>query len=278
MLSQLLDETNPLHARADNPGSSRLWYTSILDRTAPLDDVHCRRAILYAADRTGYQAAYGGALAGGEINTQALVPTIAGYEKFDLYPVADNTGDTAKAEEELAECGQPDGFDMTIAYRSDRPKEQAVAESLQQALGRVGINVTLLGHPTSGYFSAFTDEFIAENNIGMATNGWASDWNDGYGMLGAIVDSRLIGPGSSNLGVNDPAIDALIDEALGESDLAARTAIWSEIDKKVMEGAFILPGLWAKSVTLRSENAANVFVQESFGQYDYLSMSVAAPA
>jgi peptide/nickel transport system substrate-binding protein len=277
MLSQLLDESNPLHARADNPGSARQWYTSIINRTPPLDNVHCRRAILYAADRTGYQAAYGGALAGGDISTQALVPPIPGYEKFDLYPVADNTGDVAKAEEELVECGQPDGFDISIAFRSDRPKEQAVAESLQQSLGRVGINLTLLGHPTSGYFTSFTDEYIAQNSIGLATNGWAADWNDGYGFLGAIVDSRLIGPGSSNLGVDDPAIDALIDQALAEPDLAARTAIWSEVDRKVMEGAFILPGVWSKAVTLRSANAANVFVQESFGQYDYLSMSVAPP-
>jgi peptide/nickel transport system substrate-binding protein len=279
MLSQVLDETNPLHARADNPGSARQWYTSILERTAPLDNVHCRRAIEYAADRTGYQAAYGGALAGGDISTQALVPPIPGYQKFDLYPAgADNTGDLDKAREELTECGQADGFDIAIAFRSDRPKEQAVAESLQQSLGRVGINLTLVGHPTSGYFTSFTDEYIAQNNIGLATNGWAADWNDGYGFLGAIVDSRLIGPGSSNLGVNDPAIDALIDEALGEPDLAARTAIWAEVDKKVMEGAFILPGVWSKSVTLRSQNAANIFVQESFGQYDYLSMSVAPPA
>jgi peptide/nickel transport system substrate-binding protein len=243
-----------------------------------MDNVHCRRAVLYAADRTGYQAAYGGALAGGDISTQALVPTIPGYEKFDLYPVTDNTGDVTKAKDELSQCGHADGFDIGIAYRSDRPKEQAVAESLQQALGRVGINLTLKGHPTSGYFSSFTDDYIAENNIGLATNGWASDWNDGYGFLGAIVDSRLIGPGSSNLGVDDPAIDGLIDQALGESDLAARTAIWSQVDKKVMEGAFILPGLWSKSVTLRSKNAANVFVHESFGQYDYLTMSVAPPA
>lgn len=279
MLAQVLDENNPLHAWADNPGSARQWYTSIITRTAPLDNVHCRRAILYAYDRTGYQTAYGGPLAGGDISTQALVPPIPGYQKFDLYPAGpDNTGDLEKARQELAECGHPDGFDITIAFRSDRPKEQATAESLQQSLARVGINATLLGHPTSGYFTAFTDEFIRENNIGLATNGWAADWNDGYGFLGAIVDSRLIGPGSSNLGVADPEIDALIDQALLEPDLDARTAIWTEIDRKVMEGAFIVPGVWSKAVTLRSRNAANVFVHEAFGQYDYMAMSVAPPA
>ena len=29
MLAKLLDDNDPLHKRADNPGSARLWYTSI---------------------------------------------------------------------------------------------------------------------------------------------------------------------------------------------------------------------------------------------------------
>jgi peptide/nickel transport system substrate-binding protein len=278
MLAKLLDENDALHKRADNPGSSRLWYTSINGNVAPLDNVHCRRAIEYAGDRTGYQLAYGGPVAGGDIQTQALVPPIPGYAKFDLYPAgADNKGDATKAKDELTQCGQPTGFATTMAYRADRPKEKAVAESLQQSLKKVGIELTLQGLPTSGYFTTLAPGYMVEHGIGLATNGWASDWNDGYGMLGAIVDSRLISPkgGSSNLSVRDPEIDKLLDKAFAEPDVSKREPIWAEIDKKVMEGAFILPGLWAKSVTLRSKNAANVFVNEAFGQYDYLAMSVA---
>src|SRR5690606_7419935 len=58
-----------LMARADTPGSARLWYTSINPKVAPLDNIECRKAILYAADRTGYQTAYGGEIAGGDIAT-----------------------------------------------------------------------------------------------------------------------------------------------------------------------------------------------------------------
>jgi peptide/nickel transport system substrate-binding protein len=278
MLAKLLDENDPLHKRADNPGSARLWYTSINGNVKPLDNVHCRRAIEYASDRTGYQLAYGGALAGGDISTQVLVPPIPGYSKFDLYPAgADNKGDATKAKDELTQCGQPTGFATTMAYRSDRPKEKAVAESMQQSLKKVGIELTLQGLPTSGYFTTLAPGYMVDHGIGLATNGWGADWNDGYGMLGAIVDSRLISPkgGSSNLSVRDPAIDALLDQASAEPDVKKREAIWAQIDKKVMEGAFILPGVWSKSVTLRSKNAANVFVNEAFGQYDYMAMSVA---
>ena len=66
--------------------SPRLWYTSINPTVAPLDNIECRKAIEYAADRTGYQTAYGGPLAGGDIATTLLPPMIPGYQKFDLYP------------------------------------------------------------------------------------------------------------------------------------------------------------------------------------------------
>jgi peptide/nickel transport system substrate-binding protein len=94
------------------------------------------------------------------------------------------------------------------------------------------------------------------------------------------VDSRLINPngGSSNLSVRDPKVDALIDQALTTTDTDARNKLWGQVDHQVMDDAYILPGVYAKAVTLRSKNAANVFVNEAFGQYDYLTMSVAKPA
>ena len=42
-----------------------------------------------------------------------------------------------------------------MAYRADRPKEQATAESLQQALARVGINADPEAVPTGDYFTLY---------------------------------------------------------------------------------------------------------------------------
>ena len=55
---------------------------------------------------------------------------------------------------------------------------------------------------------------------------------------------------------------------------AKRDADWGAIDKRVMEEAVILPGVWGKAVTLRSKNTTNVFVNDAYGMYDYLSMGL----
>lgn len=268
-----------LLARADTPGAARLWYTSINPRVAPLDNVECRRAILYAVDRTGYQTAYGGEIAGGDIATQLLPPLIPGHEPFDLYPAGpDNTGDLEAARAALEACGQPDGFETKMAFRSDRPAERATAEALQQSLARVGIQLTLEPLPTGDYFSLYAGRpsYRDGEGLGLMTNGWQADWNDGFGFLSQIVDSRTIreSGGSSNLSVYIDEVDQLIDQALAETDIRAREAIWGQIDRRVMEEAVILPGIFAKSLTIRPQNATNVFVNDAYGQYDYMMMGV----
>jgi peptide/nickel transport system substrate-binding protein len=265
-----------LKQRADNPTAARLWYVSILPTVKPFDNIACRQAVMYAADKTGYQAAYGGPLAGGQIATSIEPPILPGFQPTNVYPSGpDNKGDLAKAKAALAQCGKPNGFSTNIAYRSDRPKEQAVAESLQESLARVGIKLTLKGYPTSDYFSTDVGRpaFDVQNNIGLATNGWGADWNDGFGFLQQITDGRVIRPsgGSSNLSVNFPAINTMIDHALVETDPATRNADWAAIDKAVMEQAVMLPGIWAKAVTLRGEGLTNIFVNQAFGMYDYLA-------
>lgn len=275
-LSRVLNDP-ALKAQADNPASPRTWYTSINPKVAPLDNLDCRKAVMYAADRTGLQAAYGGPLAGGDIATTLMPPLIPGYEKFDLYPAgADNKGDVTKAKESLAACGQPNGFATNMAYRSDRPKEKAVAESLQQSLARVGINLTLKPLPTGDYFSLYAGKpsYRDGEKLGLMTNGWQSDWNDGFGFLSQIVDSRTIreSGGSSNLSIYMPNVDALIDQAVAETDTTKREAIWGQIDKLVMENAVVLPSVYSKALTLRSKNATNIFVNEAYGQYDYMMM------
>ncbi|GHJ46522.1 peptide ABC transporter substrate-binding protein [Catellatospora sp. TT07R-123] len=278
-LSKVLS-TPDLKARADNPSIPRLWYTSINPMVKPFDNIECRKAVMYAVDKVGYQNAYNGEFAGGAIATSMLPPQVPGHLTEDLYPNgADHKGDLDKAKAALTACGKPTGFDANMAYRSDRPKEKATAEALQQSLARVGIKLTLKGYPTGDYFALYAGKpgfRNGEAQLGLATNGWGADWNDGFGFLQQIVDSRVIrdSGGSSNLSVMSPEVDALIDAAFNETDQAKRDALWGQVDKKVMENAVILPGVWAKALTLRGKNATNVFINESFGQYDYLSMGV----
>ena len=277
-LGRVVGDPN-LKAQTDNPVLARLWYTSINPTVAPLDKIDCRKAIEYAADKTGYQTAYGGPLSGGDIATTILPPMIPGYKKFDLYPSPDGKGDVAKAKEALAACGQPNGFETNISYRAERPKEKATAESLQQSLARVGIKLTLKPFPQGDYFSQYAGNppYVKNNKLGLVINGWGADWNDGFGFLSQIVDSRVIREtgGSSNTSVRIPEVDRLLDQAIAETDPAKREALWGPIDERVMQEAVILPGVYAKSLIIRPKTLSNVFISEAYNMYDYLSLGVA---
>lgn len=264
-----------LKANTDSALVARLWFTVLNSDVAPLDNIECRKAVLYAVDKTGYQRAYGGAT-GGDIATNLLPPVIPGQQSFNDYQTPNNAGDVDKAKQALTTCGQPNGFPTNIAYRAERPKEKATAEALQQSLTRVGINTTLKPYPAGDYLKLYAGkpDFAKANGLGLLVYGWGADWPDGYGFLSQIVDSRVIRAtgGNSNLGIRDPEIDKLIDLALTQTDTAAREKTWVDIDKKVMADAYVLPGIWAKGLLYRPPNVTNVFITDGFQMYDYLAL------
>ncbi|MGE5829651.1 MAG: ABC transporter substrate-binding protein [Micromonosporaceae bacterium] len=268
-----------LRKNADSASLARLWYVSINSDVAPLNNIHCRKAVEYAADHEGYQRAYGGQV-GGDIATNLLPPLIPGAKQFDLYGFqANKNGDLTKAKQELTACGQPNGFATNISYRAERNKEKALAESLQQSLGRVGIKLTIKPYPQGDYFKLYAGkpDYAKNNGLGLMMNGWGADWPDGFGFLQQITDSRVIraSGGNTNLGVKIPQVDQLFDQALQTTDVAAREAIWPQIDQLVMENALALPGVWAKVLLYRPPTMTNVFVNDGLGgYYDFTALGL----
>jgi peptide/nickel transport system substrate-binding protein len=274
---RILGDPN-LKKNADSAALARLWYSSINPKVAPLDNIHCRKAIEYAADHQGYQNAYGGP-PGGDIATSLLPPLIPGAKKIDIYGFdANPNGDVAKAKAELQQCGQPNGFSTSMSYRAERPKEKATAEALQQSLGKVGIMLTLKPFPQSDYFKLYAGKpsYRDSNGLGVMINGWGADWPDGFGFLQQIVDSRVIreSGGSSNLSVMIPGVDKMLDQALQETDAGKREAYWAQIDQRVMEDASVLPGIWARGLLYRGKALKNVFITDGFQMYDYTALGV----
>jgi len=275
---KLLADAN-LKKNADTAALARLWYTSINSDVAPLDNIHCRKAVLFATDHEGYQRAYGGST-GGDIATNMMPPLVPGFAKVDLYNFeSKKNGDLDSAKTELQQCGQPNGFETNMSYRAERPKEKALAESLQQSLARVGIKLTLRPFPQGDYFKLYAGkpQYARDNKLGLMSNGWGADWPDGFGFLQQIVDSRVIreSGGNTNLTVKIPDVDRMLDEALQTTDTAAREKIWNQIDKRVMEEAVVLPGIWAKVLLYRPPTLTNVFVSDGLGgYYEFVQMGV----
>ncbi|TDD58643.1 ABC transporter substrate-binding protein [Kribbella antibiotica] len=267
-----------LKAHTDNVPASRLNFTVLNSDVPPLDNIHCRKAVLYAADHEGYQRAYGGAI-GGDIATNLMPPIVNGAQKFDDYGFeADKNGNVEKAKAELKECGKPDGFPVNITYRTDRGKEKAVAETLQESLKKVGIVLTAKSYPTSDYTKLYAGkpDFAKSNKLGLIVYSWGADWNDGFGFLQQIVDSRTIRTtgGNTNLGIRIPEVDALVDKAMNETDETKRNGYWVDVDKKVMEQAGALPGVWSKGLLYRPDTVANVFTNSGQNMYDYAGIGL----
>jgi peptide/nickel transport system substrate-binding protein len=269
-----------LQARADNPVGGFEWFTQIIGTVKPLDNIECRKAVMYAMSPASYQNAYGGKFAGGEIASTVLPPTIPGYKASDIYGQKSHPGgQVTKAKDALKKCGQPNGFETTIGYRSSRDKEKAVAVGFQQSLSKVGIklNVKPMGDDTFTSETCGKPSYVVANKVGLCVYGWGADWPTGYGYLSQLVDSRIINPegGSANFAVRIPQVDKLIDQLAVEQDATKRAELSTQIDQLVMEQAYLYTGIYAKGVLLRGKNVTNVYIIDSLsGQYDYTAMGV----
>ncbi|NDU76567.1 ABC transporter substrate-binding protein [Actinomadura sp. DSM 109109] len=269
----------------DNPIQGFLRFMSLNVHVKPLDNIHCRMAVQYATDKVAAQTAYGGPLAGGDIATTVLPPSVDGYTKFDLYPQKQAEGGgldqatIAKAKAELQACGKPNGFSSKISARSDRPKEVAMAEAIQQSLAKVGIKVSIVQFPAGDYFNKYVGvpKYVHDHGVGMMIMAWAADWPTGYGFLSQIVHGAAIKPsGGNNLAeLDDPKVNKGLDDAISNPDKAARLKAYGEVDKAVMATATEVPLIYAKALMYRPKRVTNAGITYYYGgMYDYLNMGV----
>ncbi|WP_330173488.1 ABC transporter substrate-binding protein [Streptomyces sp. NBC_01498] len=267
--------TNPKEkARTDNSYAGATSYMALSTKVKPFDNPDCRKAVQYALDKSSVQAALGGDTKG-DVASTLLPPTVNGYQKFDLYQTEGNKGDVTKAKAALADCGQPNGFTTNLTARSDRPDEVQMATAIQASLKKVGINAEIKQYPSGKYFSNFAGvpSYVHEHKLGMMMMAWGADWPTGFGFLDQIVNGSAIKPSGGNnlMELNDPGVNKALQDGIAETDAAARTKAWGEVDKLVMENASVVPLVYRKNLLYRPDNATNVTVTQAYlGMYDYL--------
>ena len=262
-------------ANTDNTYGGRLVYMAINTKVKPFDNVACRKAVQFAIDKVSVQTAEGGPIRG-DIASTVLPPDIPGYAKSDVYASAGNKGDAAKAKEQLKACGKSK-ISTNISARSDRPQEIDAATAIINSLKAAGINATLKQYPSGKYFTDYAGvpKFTEKQNIGLIMMQWGADWPSGYGFLQQILNGSAIGQsGNTNLSqYNNKDVNSLLEKAIGTQDDAARNALYTEIDKKTMDDAVLVPLTYFKVLLARPQYATNLVSTAAFsGQYDYLNI------
>jgi peptide/nickel transport system substrate-binding protein len=266
----------------DNPVSGYIRYAVFPQSVKPFDNEHCRKAVIYGADHVSLQTARGGPVAGGDIGTNMLPPSVPGAEgqKYDPYEMAgaNKSGNVAKAKEELKACGKPNGFKTTIAVRNNKPVEVATAESLQASLKKVGITVDIDqydGAQTAGIIGSPSN--VEKKGYGIIIMGWGPDFPSvqGYG-LPLWHSDYILDSGNNNYAlIKDKAIDGLFDDYVNTLDEAGKAKIATEINHKVMEGGYYLPFVFEKFINWRSSRLANVYTTDGYsGMYDFVNLGL----
>jgi peptide/nickel transport system substrate-binding protein len=263
---------------ADNPVTGFIRYAAISSKVAPFDNVDCRKAVIYAADHTALQTARGGPVAGGDIGTNMLPPNILGSDaKYDPYNVAQGAPQVDKAKAALAACGKPNGFDTVIAVRNNKPAEVKTAEALQAALKAVGINAKIDQYDGKQIASVVgSPDNVHAKGYGIMIAGWGADWPSGTGYLQPLIDGTFIlKNGNFNLPeINDPQIQDLFKQAAKETDQTKAAALYTQMNKIVMEGAYYLPFTFDKALNYRNPRLTNVYVTNAFGMVDFQALGV----
>jgi peptide/nickel transport system substrate-binding protein len=267
-----------LKANSDAPNTGFIRYAALAQTVPPLNNIDCRKAIFYAADPTSLQSSRGGPFAGGDIGTSMLPPNIAGSDpNYDPYNLKQGKPQLDKAKQELQACGKPNGFSVKIAARNNRAAEVKSAEALQAALKNAGINASIEQYDGAQNASITgSPSVVKKKGYGIIITGWGADYPTGAGFLQPLSDSRFIHENGNynEPEIRDPSINALFDQAASETDPTKAADLYSQVNHKVMEGAYYLPFVFDKALNYRNPRLTNVYVTSAFGMVDFQALGV----
>ncbi|MET8971914.1 ABC transporter substrate-binding protein [Streptomyces hydrogenans] len=267
-----------LKADVDNPYSGYLRMAALISDTAPLNNVDCRKAVVYAAGTEALRTARGGPTFS-SLQGSMLPPTARGADSYDPFGLTGGKPRREEAEKALRACGKPGGFTVKTALNTGNAKDTQAVTALQNDLKAVGITLEIerFDNVPAYYTALGSPKIQKEKGIGMLMLGWGADFPTGAGFLQPLADSALTRTeGNSNYArVNDARIDELFDQASAETDEAAATRLYQEINHRLTDGAYYLPVVAEKNVNYRNPRLTNVYVHEAFNLVDIQALGVA---
>ncbi len=199
----------------------------VLDKN-PLKDRRVRLALSLAINRQGIvdRVMEGSAIPTG----QYLRP--GSYSYVPDLPPAPYRPDRAKAL--LAEAGFPNGLRVTIHGPNDRYVNDAkIIQAVAQMWQRIGVMTTVDAMPWNTYVAR-----AGKQEFSIFLLGWGVGSGEGLNPLRAQLATwnPARGLGTANRGrYSNPAVDALIDQAMGTMDDGAREKIIQQAMKTAMD-------------------------------------------
>jgi peptide/nickel transport system substrate-binding protein len=208
-----------------------LRHYGLTTRTKPLDDRRVRQAILHAIDREavvsdiwlGRHALAKGILPPG---TLGFNPKLKGYSY-----------DPVRARELLAQAGYPGGRGLpTLTIWSSVRSEEVLREH-----ERIRKDLEVVGITTEFQYNTDWPSFsraMQERKLPIFLRAWFADVPDPDNFLAKLFHSRSPW---NYMGYANPAVDALLEKARAEPDMARRVEVYRRAEELIVEDAPVIP-------------------------------------
>lgn len=228
---QALDAVDGIGVKAF-PGFTGFYYM-MNTRLAPLDDVHCRRALSYAYD-------YDQVVALEWPGTEAMIgpaPKSLGGHTTDLTIYS---RDLDKAREELAQCKYADNiadYPIDVTWISQVPFEEQFALLFQANVADIGVTANVISTPWGT---------VVENAANMETSPHivtiyvSTDLPEAGLMLQQRYTSPTANTWQQNEWLLDEDLDARIADALLTMDRDERFAKYGDLQREIADQAYSL--------------------------------------
>ncbi|HEY6780574.1 MAG TPA: ABC transporter substrate-binding protein, partial [Thermoleophilaceae bacterium] len=228
------------------------YYFFLNNRLAPFDDPKVREAVNYGIDKTALARLYGGDLAPG---CSFLPPGMPGYdEALDLEgcPWGDprKPPNLAKARSLIEQAGAK-GAKVTVWGNTDEPTPQ-VTEAYADMLRKIGLDAKVKVVDGGVYFSVIGN---AKTKAQTGFANWFQDFPHPRNFMFNVEGATIQPTNNQNYGnVDDPELNRGIAKLTREPKLTPPiTAKWADLNRKLVERAWIVPFGHIKLPTFLSE-------------------------
>jgi nickel transport system substrate-binding protein len=235
---------------------------------APTNELAVRQAINHAVDKDTLIAAI---YHGTQTRADTLFAPTAPYSDVGLKPYGYDPALAASALDKAgwtrapgaafrSKDGQP--LQVDLAYIGTDAVMKSMAEVLQADLGKVGIDVRLLGEEANSFYARQTD-----GNFGMI---FGNTWGAPYDPHAFVSSMRVPSHADyqAQLGLAEKAtIDAKIGQALTSTDETQRQELYRYVLTALHDEAVYLPLTYSTAMLVARDNVDNL----TFGatQFDY---------
>jgi peptide/nickel transport system substrate-binding protein len=212
------------------------YFAFLNTREAPFDKKEVRQAVNFGLNKPALARQFSGLL---EPTCNFLPPNMQGYEQLEPCPYGDPTGepDITKAKQLIQQAGA-EGAKVTV-WGNNEPETREVTLALADQMKAIGLDATPKIVEGSVYFQTIGNE---KTKAQTGFLNWFADFPHPATFM-SLVDGASIQPtNNTNMSnVDDPVINETLAKINPNPDLGAVASQYAELDKRVVDEAYIAP-------------------------------------